>query len=75
MFVVMVGGASPFGRNHQRAHGAFGRAFLAEQLALRRFQDTLQHLAALCRLGIGDTYAGHIEALFRIEFRIALANA
>ena len=74
MLVVIVGRARAFGRNHQRADGAFRRALLAEQLALRRFQHALQHLAALRRLGIGDAHAGHIEALLRIAFRIAVAN-
>ena len=51
------------------------RALAAEQLALRRLQNALQHLAALRGFGIGDAHAGHVEALLGIPFCIVVADA
>ena len=48
----------------------FRRAFLAEQLALRRLQNAFQHLAALRGFRIGDAHAGNVEALFRIPLGV-----
>src|SRR4051812_33488081 len=49
----------------------FWRAFLAEQLALHRFQDAFQHLAALSRFRIGHVYSGNLEALLGIPLGVA----
>ena len=52
-----------------------GRALVAEQLALRRLQHALQHLAALRGFRIGDPHAGNRETRSASQSRIALANA
>src|SRR5580693_8817307 len=39
MLVIEVRRARAFGRNHQRADGMLGRAFVAEKFALRRLED------------------------------------
>ena len=49
----------------------FRRAFLAEQFALRGFQHTFQHFAALRGLGIGDAHAGNVEAPLGIPLGVA----
>src|ERR1700690_2405194 len=53
----------------------FGRALIPKELALRGFENTLQHFAALRSLGIGYTHTGNVETPLRIELRIAVFNA
>ena len=47
--------------------GALGRAGGAEDLALPRLDDALEHLAALAGLGIGDAHAGDLVAQLGVE--------
>src|SRR5258705_9295224 len=72
---LVVGGARPFGRNHQRAHGLVGRASFAEDFAFPRADDAFQDLAALARLGIGDLDVAHGEPALGVEARVLLADA
>ena len=51
------------------------RALLAEQFALRRFQDAFEHLSALCGLGIGDARVGYGIAPLCIPGGVGVADA
>ena len=64
---VVVRGAGAFGRDHARADWSLRRARGAEHLAFPGLEHSLEHLAALARLGVGDTDAGHGEHLLRVE--------
>jgi hypothetical protein len=74
MFVLVIRGAGPFRRDHQRAHGTLRRALAAEEFALRRLQDSLQHLTALRGLRICDSYSRDGELLLGIPVRVCVAQ-
>ena len=71
---VVVGGARPLRRDHARADRRLRRAGGAEHLALPGLEHSLQHLAALARLGIRDANPGHGEHLLGVELRELVAQ-
>src|SRR5207302_10481713 len=72
--VVVVGGARALGGDHAGANRPLGRAGGAEDLALPRLDDALQHLAALAGLRVGHPYAGHREDLLGVEGGVLVAH-
>src|SRR5918992_3511564 len=67
---VVVRGASSLGRDHACPDRCLRRAGGAEDLALPRLDYSLEHLATLARLGIGDADARDVVAQFCIPVRI-----
>src|SRR6478609_4712403 len=67
---VVVSGAGALRGHHARANRRFGCAGGAEHLALPRLDDTLEHLAALACLGVGDPHSWHLELALRVELRV-----
>ena len=55
--------------------GVLGRAGGAEDLALPRLDDALEHLAALARLRVGDAHAGHAVAPLGVEVGVGVGQA
>src|SRR3954465_11093782 len=73
--VVVVGGAGPLRRDHARADRVLGGAGGPEHLALPRLDDALEDLAALARLGVGDTNTGHLVAHLGVEVGVVGGEA
>src|SRR4051794_18744313 len=73
--VVVVGGARPLGGDHARPDRVLGGARGAEDLALPRLDDALEHLAALACLRVGDPHARDAEALLGVEGRVGVREA
>jgi len=68
--VVVVGRARTLARDHARPDRVIGRAGGAEHLALPRLDDSLQDLAALAGLGVGDPHTGDQELPLGVEARV-----
>ncbi len=64
---VVVGRAGALRRDHAGADGCLGRARRAEDLALPRLDDPLEHLAALARLGVRHPDVGDRVAQLGVE--------
>ena len=76
---MVIGGAGPFGGNHQRAERHVGGAALAELRALGGFEFPGHHLTAGAAGDFGHVAGGggiaDAEFLFRVEGRVVRADA
>ena len=52
--ILVVRGASAFGRDHKRAKRRLGSAIPPEDLAVPGLDDAFEHLAALSGFWVGD---------------------
>src|SRR5256885_1274221 len=67
---VVVRGACSLGGDHAGTDRSLRSTRGAEHLALPRLDHTLEHLAALARLGVCDPDPGHAEPVLGIEVSI-----
>src|SRR5947208_1238614 len=72
--VVVVGGAGALAGDHAGADRPLGRAAGAEDLALPRLDDALEHLAALAGLRVGDADAGNAVGDLGVEVGVGLGQ-